>query len=293
MSPAAEQMSDQANDHPTTTIGLLHPGSMGAAVGASAVTAGARVLWVSEERSDATCRRAEECGFEDTHWLNGLVNQSEIVLAICPPHAAEEVAEEVTTLGYNRIYVDANAISPETVRRIAERIEETGAAFVDGGIIGGPPWEPGTTRMYLSGPEAQRVAAALEGGPLEVIALDAPVGAASALKMAYAAWTKGTSALLASIEALALHEGVHDALYQEWEGSQPALIRRSAGLGGAAAKAWRWVGEMEEIASTFESAGLPGGFHQAAAEVYRRLESFKDDPEAPGGPDLARHLLRE
>src|SRR5690606_11891245 len=113
-------------------------------------------------------------------------------------------------------------------------------------------------------------------------------------KMAYAAWTKGTSAMLAAVEALALHEGVHDALYGEWERGLPGTVQRSATLGsGVAPKAWRWSGEMEEIAATFEDAGLPGGFHHAAAEVYRRLDHFKDDPTAPGGPELARHLLRE
>jgi len=283
------------NEHPTTTIGLLHPGAMGAAVGASAVAAGAQVLWVSEDRSDASRARAEAAGLQDVHWLNGLVNQSRIILSICPPDAAVEVAVSVRTLGYDRIYVDCNAISPATARHIGEVVEHHGADFVDGGIIGGPPSadRPGATRLYLSGAEAPRVARYLKGGPLDVIVLAAPAGAASALKMAYGAWTKGTSALLAAIEALAIHEGVIDALEQEWAKSQPRLKAQSDGLGGSAAKAWRWVGEMEEIAATFEAAGLPGGFHEASAEVYRRLAQFKDDPTAPGGPELAKHLLRD
>lgn len=283
------------NPHPTTTIGLLHPGAMGSAVGASAVAAGAHVLWVSEDRSAASRARAEAAGFEDVHWLNGLVNQSRIILSICPPESAVEVAESVRMLGYERIYVDCNAISPATSRRIGEIVEQIGADYVDGGIIGGPPSaeRPGATRLYLSGAEAPRVARYLRGGPLDVVVLDAPVGAASALKVAYAAWTKGTSALLANIEALALREGVMDALEQEWAKSQPRLLAQADGLGGAAAKAWRWVGEMEEIAATFEADGLPGGFHEASAEVFRRLAHFKDDPDAPGGPELAKHLLRE
>lgn len=279
------------DDEGRITIGVLHPGNMGAAVAASAVASGNHVVWVSEDRSDASIARAERAGLEDVHWLNGLVNQSDVILSICPPHAATEVAEEVRNLGYEGVYVDANAVSPDTVRAIASVVEGVGARFVDGGIIGGPPWEPGVARLFLSGPEAGRVARHLQKGPLEVIVLDAPIGAASALKMAYAAWTKGTSALLANIEALAIREGVLDALEQEWAGGRERLNERAAGLGGAAAKAWRWVGEMEEIASTFEAAGLPGGFHHAAAEVYRRLEQFKDDPDAPGGADLAKHLL--
>lgn len=273
-----------------TTVGVLHPGSMGAAVGGAVVAAGHHVLWTSEDRSAATCDRAERFGLDDVHWLNAVVNQSDIILSICPPHAALEVAEEVRNLGFQGVYVDANAVSPATTRAVGETVRGVGAMFVDGGIIGGPPVEPGIARLFLSGPEAPRVAHVFQGGPLEVVVLDAPVGAASALKMAYAAWTKGTSALLTDVLALAVHEDVLEPLLAQWD---PALIRRADGLGTAAAKAWRWVGEMEEIAASFEAAGLPGGFHHAAAEVYRRLESFKDDPQAPGGADLARHLLKD
>lgn len=279
------------DDFGQISIGLVHPGSMGAAVGASIVAAGRRVVWTGEDRSEATHRRAEAAGLEDVHWLNGVVNQSDVIFSICPPHAALDVAQDVRNLGFQGVFVDANAISPDTAREGKRIIESVGGEYVDGGIVGGPPVQSGTTRLYLSGDEAQRVARLIEGGPLDVIVLDAPAGAASALKMAYAAWTKGTSALLADILALAQHEGILDALQEEWAGSQPGLDRRAAGLGSAAAKAWRWVGEMEEIAATFEAAGLPGDFHRGAAEVYRRLEQFKDDPDAPGGAELARHLL--
>lgn len=274
-----------------TVIGVLHPGSMGAAVGGSAVAAGNRVLWVSEGRSPATHARAEAAGLEECAWLNAVVNQADVILSICPPEAAYEVAEEVRNLGFQGIYVDANAVSPETTRRVGALVEQMGAEFVDGGIIGGPPVRPGIARLYLSGPAASRVASVLQGGPLDVIAMEAPVGAASALKMTYAAWTKGTSALLTAVQALALHEGVMDALAAEWSRGHGGLLERADGLGAAAAKAWRWTGEMEEIAATFADAGLPDGFHQAAAEVYRRLAAFKDDPQAPGGTELARHLL--
>ncbi len=272
-------------------IGLVHPGQMGAAVGASAVAGGARVMWVSDGRSAASVARAEAAGLEDVGWMNALVNRSELMLSVCPPGAAEEVAEEITNLGFNRIYVDANAIAPATVRRIAERVEETGAHLVDGGIIGAPPQQPGDARLYLSGEFAPAAARMLAGGPLEVIVIDGPVGAASALKQAYGAWTKGTSALLASVEALALAEGVHGVLVAEWARSQPALAARSAHLNEAAQKAWRWIAEMEEGAATFAGAGLPPGFSEAAAEVYTRLQRFKDDPDAPSGAALAHYLL--
>ncbi len=280
------------NDDGMTTIGLLHPGAMGSSIGAAAQASGARVVWVSEDRSEATVARAKADGFEDVDWLNGLVNQSRIILSVCPPEFALELAEEVCALGYRGIYVDANAIAPATSRTIAELVERNHGSYVDGGIIGGPARQPDTTRLYLAGAQAEFVAQFLDKGNLEVNCIEGDAGAASALKMAYAAWTKGTSALLADVIALALAEGVHDSLVAEWERSQPGLLQRAErGLPSAAAKAWRWVGEMEEIAATFEANGLPDGFHRAAAEVYRRLEQFKDDPNAPGGAELAKHLL--
>jgi 3-hydroxyisobutyrate dehydrogenase-like beta-hydroxyacid dehydrogenase len=280
------------NDDGMTTIGLLHPGAMGSSIGAAAQASGARVVWVSDERSEATRARAEADGIEDVHWLNGVVNRSRIILSVCPPEFAVELAEEVCALGYRGIYVDANAIAPATSRTIAELVEHNHGSYVDGGIIGSPARQPDTTRLYLSGAQAEFVAQFLDKGNLEVNCISGDAGAASALKMAYAAWTKGTSALLADIIALALAEGVQDSLMAEWERSQTALVQRSErGLSEAAAKAWRFAGEMEEIAATFEANGLPDGFHRAAAEVYRRLEQFKDDPNAPGGVELAKHLF--
>ena len=276
------------------TIGLLHPGQMGSAVGGHAVAAGRRVVWASDGRSEASEARANADGLEDLDWVNGVVNQSELILSICPPAAAEEVAREVADLGYGGLYADCNAVAPATARSVAAIVQAAGATYVDGGIIGGPPRRAGTTRLYLSGSGARKTRSLLGEGPLEVIPIEGGPGAASAVKMAYAAWTKGTSALLADIHALALAEGVHDDLVREWARSQPELLARSdRGLPAAAAKAWRFVGQMEEIAKTFSDSGLPDGFHLAAAEVYRRLERFKDDPDAPGGADLAQHLLPE
>ena len=274
------------------TIGLLNPGQMGSAVGGHSVAAGRRVVWASEGRSEASEARARADGLEDVAWLNAVVNQSELILAICPPAAAEDVANEVAALGYEGVYADCNAVAPTTARSVAAIVEASGATYVDGGIIGGPPRQPGTTRLYLSGAAANKTKSLLGEGPLEVIPIEGGSASASALKMAYAAWTKGTSALLADIHALALAEGVHDDLLREWSRSQPELLARSdRGLPAAAAKAWRFVGEMEEIARSFGDRGLPDGFHLAAAEVYRRLERFKDDPGAPGGAELAQYLL--
>lgn len=271
----------------TLTIGVLHPGEMGSAV-AAASAGGASVLWASEGRSVRTRRGAEGAGLHDVGTLSALVSRSDVVLSICPPHAAVDVARAVAAHRFSGLYVDANAVSPGTARDIGAIVERAGAAFVDGGIVGPPPQRPGTTRLYVSGKEAVRVAAPFASGPLEVIVLDGPPGTASALKMAFAAWTKGSAALLMAIRALAAAEGVDDALVREWERSLPDLPGRSeAAVRGNARKGWRFVGEMDEIAATFAAAGLPDGFHRAAAEVYQRLARYKDASEPPPLAEVA------
>ncbi len=127
-----------------TTIGLLHPGEMGATVGASARTDGARVLWASEGRGAATCGRAEAAGLEDAGTVADLVRRSEVILSICPPHVAVDLARAVAALRFTGLYVDANAVSPQTAREIGGIVEKVGATFVDGGIVGGPPQKRGS-----------------------------------------------------------------------------------------------------------------------------------------------------
>jgi 3-hydroxyisobutyrate dehydrogenase-like beta-hydroxyacid dehydrogenase len=247
------------------TIGLLHPGEMGSAVGAALRAAGHEVLWASAGRSPETAERAERAGLTDAGTIRELAARSEVILSICPPHAALEVARSLAA--FDGIVVDANAVSPATAREIGS---VAGGTFVDGGIIGPPPSSPGSTRLYLAGAEAKRVAALFAGTALEARVLSHEPGEASALKMAYAAWTKGTTALLLAIRELAVAEGVEAALLAEWRLSLPELLERSpAAARSAARKGWRWVAEMEEIASTFASAGLPSGFHESAAEVFR------------------------
>ncbi len=278
----------------TTTVGLLHPGEMGAAVGGCLAAAGRRVLWVPEGRSPASAARAEAAGLTAASGgLAGLARQADVILSVCPPHAALGVARQVAALGLARqapgfggVYTDANAVSPATAREIARIVEADGASYVDGGIIGTPPVAPGFIRLYLSGARAGEVQRLFAGGPVDarVIGGDALVGgdarvggdalvAASAVKMAYASWTKGSAALLLAARALARAEGVEETLLTEWGISQPGLAERSArAAGSAAAKGWRWVAEMEEIAAAMAAAGLPDGFHQAAAEIYRRAQ---------------------
>ena len=275
-----------------TTIGLLHPGEMGASVGAAARANGARVLWASEGRGAETRARAATADLEDAGTLAAVVAASDVIVSVCPPHAARDVAATVATLGFRRLYVDANAVAPATSRAIAAIVERAGGTYVDGGIIGPPPDKPGTTRLYLSGPEAPRAATMFTKGPLEAIVLPGDLTSASAIKIAYGGWNKGQQALLMSIRALATAAGVDEALIAEWQRSQPDLPKRSENAArGSSRKAWRWVAEMEEIAATFGAAGLPEGFHQASAEIYRRLAPYKDAAVPPSIEDVAKTLL--
>jgi 3-hydroxyisobutyrate dehydrogenase-like beta-hydroxyacid dehydrogenase len=273
-------------------IGLLHPGEMGASVGAAARAAGAPVRWASAGRSGESRRRAADAGLEDVSTLEALVEGSDVIISVCPPDAAVALAQSVSGTGFRGIFVDANAVSTATARDIAAIVEGSGARFVDGGIIGPPAHRPGTTRLYLSGTEASTVAGVFDGGALQAIAIDPRPGAASALKMCYAAWTKGSAALLTAIRALAKAEGVEDPLLEEWALSQQGLDARSTGAArNNAFKAWRFAGEMREIASTFEASGLPGGFHLAAADIYQRLAAYKNCDPAPELAELIDTIL--
>ena len=253
------------------TVGLLNPGEMGAAVGQCLAAAGHQVLWVPEGRSAASAARAAAAGLTAASGgLADVVRKADVIVSVCPPHAALDLARQVT--GFGGVYTDANAVSPATAREIARVVQDGGASYVDGGIIGTPPVAPGFIRLYLSGTRAGEVQRLFAGGEVDarVIGGDASV-AASALKMAYASWTKGSAALLLTARALARAEAVEEALLAEWNTSQPGLAGRSAqAAGSAAAKGWRWVAEMEEIAAAVAAVGLPDGFHRAAADIYRR-----------------------
>lgn len=274
-----------------TTIALLHPGEMGAAVGACLVAQGHRVIWMPTGRSPATRERAAAAGLEAAGSLPQALAAAHVVFSICPPHAAATLANHVASHNFRGIYVDANAVAPTTMRAIANEFQHLGTRVVDGAIIGTAPQQAGTTRIYLAGEAAQETVDLFGEGSLAAAVLDGPPGTASALKMCYAAYTKGLTALLTNIRALAQHEGVNIPLFAEWDLSQEGVTSRSRLIEGQARKAWRWVGEMEEIARSFEQAGLPGGFHLAAAEVYRRLEGFKDIPPPAALADIEAALL--
>jgi 3-hydroxyisobutyrate dehydrogenase-like beta-hydroxyacid dehydrogenase len=255
-----------------TAIGVLHPGEMGAALGARLRERGRDVRWAGEGRSAETRARAAVAGLRDAGSVAALVVSCDVLVSVCPPHAALDVAR--TVAGFAGVFVDANAVAPATAGRVRAIVEDAGARFVDGGIVGPPPEREGTTRLYLSGADAGIVAEAFAGTCVEAPVLGPEPGAASALKMAYAAWTKGTAAMLLAIREAARANGVEDALLREWSRSQPDVPGRlDAAEDSAARKGWRWIAEMEEIAETLAAAGAPDGFHRAAAEVFRSREA--------------------
>jgi 3-hydroxyisobutyrate dehydrogenase-like beta-hydroxyacid dehydrogenase len=230
---------------------------MGAPVGGAVR---AEVVWASEGRSEATARRAAEAGLVDVGSVEELVRSSEIVLSICPPAIAEEVAEQVAALGFEGLFVDANAISPQRMERIAALLPNV----VDGSILGRDG------NFYLSGEPGpvEAVAALLEGSEVKAVPLEARVGAASALKMAYGGWNKIGVALAAQAHAIARAYGLTDAL--ESEGVAGARVKQLA------PRAWRWGPEMEEVAATCAALGLPDGMGRGAAELYSRWTENRD-----------------
>jgi 3-hydroxyisobutyrate dehydrogenase-like beta-hydroxyacid dehydrogenase len=268
-------------------IGLLHPGEMGAAVGTALRQDGREVLWASAGRSAATVERAHAAGLHDCKTLGELAAKCEVIVSLCPPPAAGEVARSVA--GFGGIYVEANAVSPATARSIGHSFDR----FVDGAVIGPPPSRAGTTRLYLSGAEAAAVAELFEGSIVQAVVVSGDPGAASALKMAFAAWTKGTAALLLAIRSVAREAGVEPALLDQWARSHPQLVERSESAARSAARVgWRWSSEMDEIGDTFAALGLPDGFGRAAAEIYRRSPRHSPDPDADTLSDVLSWLSR-
>ncbi len=233
------------------TVGLLFPGEMGAAVG-NAVRG--EVLWASDGRSEATAGRA--AAFTDVGSVEELVRSSDVVLSICPPAIAEETAERVFGLGLEGLYVEANAVSPSRMRRIAQ----LGPRVVDGSIIAAKG-----INLYLAGDEAQSVADLFEGTDVQAIPLDGKVGAASALKMAFAGWNKIGIALTSQAHAIAQAYGV-----TKWLEAEGVPADR---LQWVADRAWRWAPEMEEIADMCGELGLDDGIPRGAAGFYRDLSS--------------------
>ncbi|MGI8814452.1 MAG: DUF1932 domain-containing protein [Pseudonocardia sp.] len=255
-------------------VGVLHPGAMGAALGSALKPAASAVVWAAAGRSHSTSKRAELADLVGVPDIAAVACRCDVIISICPPHAALDVAEQVAAAlparsGPPLLYLDANAVSPATMRRIAvlfgpERV-------VDGALIGPPAWTAGQTVLWLSGAAAGAIAALFTGSPFEAKVLGVDLGAASALKACFGLQSKALPAIWLALAEVAESAGVGGALREELARFGVDLAGEVAGIGPrAGAKAWRWVGEMEEAGSALAELGVPDGFSRAAAEVYRR-----------------------
>jgi 3-hydroxyisobutyrate dehydrogenase-like beta-hydroxyacid dehydrogenase len=253
-------------------IGVLHPGTMGSAVGSALKPVASAVIWAAAGRSVTTSRRAELADLVGVANLADLARRADVIVSVCPPDAARDVAEQVAAALDGRperpLYVEANAVSPETVRGIGELLGAD--TVVDGSIIGPPAWEPGSTVLWLSGPAAATAAGLFAGTPFTPRVLDAPLGAASALKACFALQSKALPALLLAMAEAADRYGVRDALSDELARTGAAPLSDGADP-KVAGRAWRWVGEMAEAGAALAAVGVPDGFSLAAAEIYREI----------------------
>lgn len=255
-------------------VGLLHPGAMGTFLGTAVAAAGHEVLWVGAGRSTATRERA--AGFTEVATLAEIVGAAPVIISVCPPESALEVARTVAAASFTGLYVDANAVSARTVEAVAELLTDV----VDGAVIGGPTSDDAV--LHLAGDRAIDAAAIFDPTVVRTHLHDGPLGTASTLKACYAASSKAVTALLLASRAAARAGGVEDALVDEWARTMPDVLARSdASLRQIGAKAWRFSGEMTEAADVFDGAGVPSGFSSAAAEVFARLADLRDVSYVP------------
>ena len=277
------------------TIAILSPGDMGGGVGAALARHGHDVITCVAGRSQETRARAERLGFRLAPDLDSLLAEADLVLSILPPEAATGLARDVATAmrrsGSAPAYADCNAVSPETARTIGALFEGTGAPFIDAGIIGfAPRPDAPPTRFYVSG-EAAGLMDVLDGKDMSVRRAGPEIGGASAVKMCYASITKGTNALHTAAMTVADALGVGETVRAEIGESLPAIMKHMRGaIPRLPADAGRWVGEMDEIASTYASAGVTPRFHQGAAETFRLLDSTPYGRETRETMDTARTL---
>lgn len=262
------------------TVGILHPGSMGAAVAACAAPNAAAVLWCVAGRSAASTARAERYGLEPAPTLEQLLDRCDLVISLCPPAAAEDLARDVAAHRFSGVYVEANAINPERTLRIEEMLEES-AIVVDGGVVGSPPVGGKTPTLYLSGPAdaAAQVEELFAGTDVLTKTLGIEVGQASALKLAYAAFQKASRVLVALAVGVAREHGVDQELIEVASKRTSSYLSEPGYIAKTAARAWRWGPELEETADMLAAVGLPPEMLRAAASTLARWTDVKDDGE--------------
>ncbi|WP_331751658.1 DUF1932 domain-containing protein (plasmid) [Streptomyces globisporus] len=262
------------------TIGILHPGTMGAAVAACAATNAAAVLWCEAGRSTASAARAARFGLAPVAELAELLDRSDIVISLCPPAGAEDLARDVAKHGFAGVYVEANAINPVRTQRIAALLEH-GVTVVDGGVVGSPPVGGKTPTLYLSGPAAatERIEALFADTAVQTSVLGTEVGKASALKLSYASFQKTSRVLVALAVGMAREHGVDQELIEVASRRTDSYLSEPQYVAKTAARAWRWGPEVEEAADALAAAGLPPEMLRAAASTLARWHEVKDDGE--------------
>ncbi|WP_042422212.1 NAD(P)-dependent oxidoreductase [Streptacidiphilus anmyonensis] len=258
------------------TVGLLHPGSMGAPVGACAVQAGHRVLWTPEGRSPATRARAERYGLEAAT-LEQLLADADVLLSLCPPAAALGLVEQIASIGFTGTFVEANAVSPATVQRISTVLPNS-AVLVDAAVVGSPPVGGKTPTLYLAGEVVATglVEALFAGTDVHIRVLGTDAGQASALKLSYTAYQKASRVLAALATGLAAEHGVGQELAAIAARRTGSYLAETEYIPKIAARAWRWGPELEEAADMFADAGLPPDILHAAAATLARWDTSKD-----------------
>jgi 3-hydroxyisobutyrate dehydrogenase-like beta-hydroxyacid dehydrogenase len=260
----------------STVVALLHPGAMGARVGAELVSAGHQVRWLSAERSPATWQRATDAGLAARADVETLLDGAEIVLSVCPPQGAADVAKLIAGAGFSGIYVDANPVAPETLTEIAADLVASDATLVDGGIVGPPPGPDRRTNLYLAGDQAatQAVADLFADTHVTAMVVGAEVGAASAAKQAYALFNKGRIVLAAAAADLAESYGVLDVLAGEGERSGADILAQLPDVrSGLTELGWRWGPEFAEIATAIAASGADPALARACEQLLRRYHS--------------------
>ncbi|GAA3140222.1 NAD(P)-dependent oxidoreductase [Streptomyces echinatus] len=263
-----------------STVGILHPGSMGAAVAACAATNAADVLWCAAGRSSASVERATRFGLTPVAELGELLDRSDIVISLCPPAAAEDLARDVAAHRFAGLYVEANAINPSRVQRIAALLAPD-ATVVDGGVVGSPPTGGKTPTLYLSGPHdaTEHIEALFADTAVRTARLGTEVGKASALKLSYASFQKTSRVLVALAIGMAREHGVDQELIQVASRRTDSYLSEPQYVAKTAARAWRWGPELEEAADTLAAADLPAEMLRAAASTLARWNDVKDDGE--------------
>ena len=281
---------------PVKTVAILSPGDMGHAVGRALGDHGLEVITSLEGRSARTRRLASEGNFQDVPDLVELASRADLILSILVPSeaigVARRVADAIRGSSSAPPFVDCNAVSPQTAQVMSDIIGAAGGTFIDGSIIGGPPRAGASPRIYVSGP-GSGVMSQLDGKGISVRPMGDEIGRASAIKMCYAAGTKGTSALHTALLTAAEALGVSRELATELKSSQPDVYARMEGqVPGLPIAAGRWIGEMEEIAATFEHVGVTPGFHEGAAAMFRLLAQTPFARETPETRDSSRTLAQ-